>query len=71
MVLSVRVLPDDRDLLGRSDVVAGRDGGRLCESEDFDEEFGGMSNVNLPHIAWSSVLLHRKAFVVMDQATYI
>ena len=51
MVLSVRVLPDDKDLLGRGDVVPWEDRGRLCESEDFGEKFGGMSVVNRPHIS--------------------
>ena len=41
VVLSITVTTDDRNLLGRRNVVAGSDGGRVRESEDLDEEFGG------------------------------
>ena len=41
MVLAITVPTDDRNLLGRGDVVPGRDAGVLCESEDLDEQFRG------------------------------
>jgi len=64
VVVSVSVLPDDRNLLGRGYVVAGSDNGRLCESEDLGEEFRGMSNVNLPHMGEPhDVILGRTQFI--------
>ena len=41
VVLAITVPTDDRNLLGRGDVVPGRDAGVLCESEDLDEQFRG------------------------------
>jgi len=40
VVLTITVATDDRNLLGRGDVVAWGDRGNLSESEDLDEEFG-------------------------------
>ena len=42
-VLTVSILPDYWDLLGGGYVVLGLDSGRLWESEDIDEDFGGYS----------------------------
>jgi hypothetical protein len=39
VVLAITVTTDDWNLLRRSDVVPGRDGGSLCESEEMDKGF--------------------------------
>ena len=39
MVLPITVPPNDRNHLGRRDVVPGSESRRLCECEDIDEEF--------------------------------
>ena len=41
MVLSIPITTDDRNLLGRGDIVPWSDDGSLCESEELDEEFRG------------------------------
>ena len=41
MVLTIPIAADDRNLLGRGDVVPWSDDRWLYESEDLGEEFGG------------------------------
>ena len=40
MVLAIPITTDDRNMLGWCHVESGSDRGKLCESEDLDEEFG-------------------------------
>jgi hypothetical protein len=40
VVLTIPITTDDRNLLGRGNVVAWENSGRLCESEEIGEEFG-------------------------------
>jgi hypothetical protein len=44
VVLTIPITTDDRNLLGRGDVVAWENSGRLCESEEFGED--GREDVN-------------------------